>query len=267
MRISSLFIYPIKSCRGVSVSVVSVQDIGLEHDRRYMLVDPGHTFLTQRDAPEMARIAVSSAGTGWSVSTADNGVFQWEPRQQGQQFSARIWKDQVLVIDQGDDVAEWFSHALGRHCRLVGFAPQERRLVDQTYAVSASDAVSFADGYASLLVTEESLAELNTRTSAPVPMGRFRPNIVVSGASAAWEEDHWRDLRVGGLHMTAVKHCARCVMTSTDQTTGERQAEPLKTLATYRHIGHGVIFGQNIVHREKGVIRVGDTVTVTSRIV
>jgi uncharacterized protein YcbX len=265
MQISGLFVYPIKSCRGVSVTRAAVHDIGLEHDRRYMLVDENKTFLTQRNVPEMARIQVSSAGTGWRVSTEGNGAHLWEPQSHGQQFSAQIWKDHVTVVDQGDEVAEWFSTALGRHCRLVGFAPQERRLVDQTYALTATDAVSFADGYASLMVTEESLAELNTRTPIPVSMARSRPNIVVRGAVAAWDEDTWRDVQVGALNMTAVKRCARCVMTTTDPLTGERQAEPLKTMATYRHIGHGVIFGQNIIHPETGMIHVGDSVTVSSR--
>lgn len=266
LEISGLFVYPIKSCRGVRVTSATVHDIGLEHDRRFMLVDEDHTFLTQRNVPDMARISVTAAGTGWRVSTEQNGAFVWEPQAQGQQFSAQIWKDQVAVVDQGDAVAEWFSSALGRHCRLVGFAPQERRLVDQTYALAATDAVSFADGYASLMVTEESLAELNTRTPIPISMERFRPNIVVRGAITAWDEDNWRDVQVGALKMTAVKRCARCVMTTTDQRTGERQAEPLKTMATYRHIGHGVIFGQNIIHPETGTIHVGDIVTVTSRI-
>ena len=264
MHVSGLFIYPIKSCRGVRVPHAQVADIGLEHDRRYMVIDSEHAFVTQRDVPAMARIAVTQTNAGWTLDTPDTGSYVWEPQQQGMQYTARIWKDSVTVVDQGDDVAAWFSAALGRHCRLVGFAPNERRLVDPTYAVTAHDAVSFADGYASLLVTEESLAELNTRTSESVPMSRFRPNIVVSGVAQPWAEDHWRELQVGAVAMTAVKKCARCVMTTTDQHTGERHAEPLKTLASYRHIGHGLIFGQNIVHRETGIIRVGDPVTVQS---
>ena len=265
MHVSGLFVYPIKSCRGVSVSRATVHDIGLEHDRRYMVIDENNAFVTQRDVPRLARIAVALTGTGFTVSSEETGALRWEPRQDGQPFTARIWKDQVSVVDQGDAVAEWFSMTLGQHCRLVGFSPQERRLVDMTYALSARDAVSFADGYASLMVTEESLAELNTRTTEPVPMARFRPNIVVSGANTAWDEDNWREIHVGTVPMTTVKKCARCVMTTTDQLTGERHVEPLKTLATYRHIGHGLIFGQNIVHPESGVIHVGDTVTVRTR--
>jgi uncharacterized protein YcbX len=264
MHISALFVYPIKSCRGVSVSTAHVQDIGLEHDRRYMIVGPDNVFLTQRDAPSMATIDVVQVGTGWSVHTQTNGALTWEPQLHGPRFAAHIWRDRVEVVDQGDNVAEWFSDVLGRPCRLVGFAPQVRRIVDQTYAIAPTDAVSFADGYASLIVTEESLTELNTRTSEAVPMSRFRPNIVVRGAPYAWVEDSWRHLQVGAVSMTAVKKCARCVMTTTDQKTGQRHAEPLRTLSTYRHIGHGVIFGQNLVHRTTGLIQVGDAVTVTT---
>lgn len=265
MEIAALYIYPIKSCRGVSLTDAVVHDIGLADDRRYMIIDADGTFVTQRDAPMLATVAVTPAANGWHLNAAGRSALEWQPRTDGTPRNARIWKDQVSVVDQGDAVAHWFSAVLDRECRLVGFAPGYRRLVDQTYAVAATDAVSFADGYASLLVTEESLAELNTRMSEAVPMARFRPNIVVRGAVTPWDEDSWRDVTVGAVAMTAVKKCARCVMTTTDQTTGERHAEPLKTLATYRHIGHGLIFGQNMVHRARGVIHVGDEVSISTR--
>lgn len=262
MHVSALYIYPIKSCRGIAVDSAEVQDIGLAHDRRYMVIDADNTFLTQRECPAMARIGVAFSSTGWALSRVDMPTHRWDPITHGTESTVRIWKDSVTVVDQGAAVAEWLSTALGRTCRLVGFAPQVRRPVDPTYAVDPHDAVSFADGYASLLVTEASLAELNTRTKEPVPMARFRPNIVVSGAPTAWAEDDWRDVTVGTVPMTAVKKCARCVMTTTDQLTGERRYEPLHTLATYRHIGHGLIFGQNMVHRGGGTVRVGDPITL-----
>lgn len=264
MHVSALYVYPIKSCRGLLVDHVEVQDIGLAHDRRFLVVDHEYTCMTQRDCPAMARVGVSFAGAGWALSRVDMPTFRWTPIVHGVESTVRIWKDLMTAVDQGDDVAEWFSTALGRRCRLMGFAPFVRRPVDPTYAVAPDDAVSFADGYPSLMVSETSLAELNTRTKEAVPMDRFRPNIVVSGVEAAWAEDSWRDFRVGSVAMTAVKTCARCVVTTTDQRTGERFFEPLHTLATYRDIGHGLLFGQNIIHRGRGTIRIGDPVTVLS---
>jgi len=122
--------------------------------------------------------------------------------------------------------------------------------------------VSFADGYASLITNQGSLDDLNTKLSAPIGMDRFRPNIVVSGAPA-WDEDTWHEIRIGEVSVTAVKPCARCVVTTTDQLTGERSHEPLATMSTFRKLGHGVIFGQNLIHRTLGTIRVGDAVTIT----
>jgi uncharacterized protein YcbX len=257
MHITGIYIYPIKSCRGIALDYANVQDIGLEHDRRYMVIDAENTFLTQRNCPEMARIDVSLTSSGWALARVDMPTLRWEPVTHGPESTVQVWKDSVTVVDQGDTVAAWFSLALNRPCRLVGFASGMRRLVDQTYAVNPTDAVSFADGYASLLVTEESLADLNARTKEPVPMNRFRPNIVVAGARP-WEEDNWRTVRIGSVEMVAVKKCARCVVTTTDQHTGERRVEPLHTLAVFRQIGHGLIFGQNMVHKTNGTIRIGD---------
>ncbi len=261
MHISALYIYPIKSCRGIAVDSASVHDIGLEHDRRFMVIDEHNRFVTQRDYPAMAQIGVHQTATGWALHRVGMPTLRWDPTTNGAESVVQIWKDSVTVVDQGPAAANWFSEATGAKCRLVGFAPHSRRSVDQTYAVDQDDAVSFADGYASLIVTEASLIDLNTRTKENVPMDRFRPNIVVAGASA-WEEDNWRNVRVGTVDMVAVKKCARCVMTTTDQLTGERHVEPLHTLAVFRHIGHGLIFGQNMVHVGRGTIRIGDAVTI-----
>lgn len=261
MHVSGIYIYPIKSCRGIPITSARVQDIGLEHDRRYMVVDAENRFLSQRECPAMARVGLSQTSTGWSLSRVDLPTFRWDPAQYGTESTVQIWNDAVTVVDQGEAVAAWFSTALGRPCRLVGFAPGVRRLVDSAVAVEEQDAVSFADGYASLLVTEASLTDLNTRTKEAVPMDRFRPNIVVAGATP-WEEDHWRTVHIGAVALVAVKKCARCVMTTIDQQTGERHVEPLHTLAVFRQIGHGLMFGQNMIHRTSGIIRIGDPVIV-----
>lgn len=261
MHISALYIYPIKGCRAVALTKAEVQPIGLKDDRRYMFIDANGRFLSQREVPQMAQITVTATHDGWQLAHDTHGSVVFIPTMTGVTRNATIWKNTAVVVDQGNDVAAWMSSFLGQSCRLVGLAAGYKRFVDATYATSVNDAVSFADGYASLITNEASLVDLNQRLATPIGMERFRPNIVVSG-STAWAEDTWRELQVGGVHMTAVKPCARCVVTTTDQRSGVRHSEPLATMATFRNIGHGVIFGQNLVHRDSGSIAVGDSVRI-----
>ncbi|MCX6016659.1 MAG: MOSC domain-containing protein [Chloroflexales bacterium] len=261
MQIHALYIYPIKGCRGVSVNQAKVEDIGLADDRRYLVVDADGKFLSQRELPAMARIVVTATATGWQLASDNHAPLQITPFYTGITRLVTIWRNTSTVVDQGNDVAEWLSHVLGQPCRLVRMALGYRRHVDPKYATHPADAVSFADGYASLIANEASLADLNTRLATPIGMDRFRPNIVVSGATA-WAEDQWHELQVGNVTMTAVKPCARCTVTTTDQLTGERSLEPLATLNTFRKQALGVIFGQNLVHGSSGIIHVGDPITL-----
>lgn len=260
MHISALYVYPIKGCRGVAVPHAEVQAIGLKDDRRFMVIDAAGRFLSQREVPAMAQIQVQATATGWLLQHDVHGTVAFTPIASGMTRNAVIWKNTAVVVDQGNAVAAWLSATLGQHCRLVGLAAGYTRFVNAQYATSVTDAVSFADGFASLLTCDASLADLNQRLAQPIGMDRFRPNIVVAGSSA-WEEDEWRELQVGSVHMTAVKPCARCVVTTTDQQSGARHTEPLTTMATFRKQALGVIFGQNLVHRSHGIIAVGDKVT------
>ncbi|MBM4412815.1 MAG: MOSC domain-containing protein [Chloroflexi bacterium] len=264
LTVSGLYIYPIKGCRGISLSDAVVEDIGLAHDRRMLVVDNDGTFLSQREVPSMALIEVVVHADGWLLSAPNVPSIVVTPTTTGPLRLVTIWRDTSMVVDQGDAVATWLRTLLGQPCRLVVMAPSYRRLVSPDFALKADDAVSFADGYASLITNAHSLDDLNTKLTTPVSMNRFRPNIVVSGAPA-WDEDAWHEIRLGDVEVTAVKPCARCVVTTTDQLTGERSHEPLATMSSFRKIGHGVIFGQNLIHRTHGVIRVGDTVTITRR--
>ncbi|MFN5367310.1 MAG: MOSC domain-containing protein [Roseiflexaceae bacterium] len=259
MHISALYVYPIKGCRGVALQQAEVQPIGLKDDRRYMVIDAHGRFLSQREVPIMAQIDVRTTATGWQLNHVHHSDVSFTPISSGVTRNAVIWKNTAVVVDQGDAVATWLSTVLGQPCRLVGLAAGYNRYVNPQYATSANDAVSFADGFASLLTTDASLADLNKRLDTPIGMDRFRPNIVIAG-STAWAEDDWRELTVGAVRMTAVKPCARCVVTTTDQMSGARHQEPLVTLATFRKQALGVIFGQNMVHHTRGMIAVGDRV-------
>lgn len=262
LQVSGLFIYPIKGCRGIALTEAVVEDIGLANDRRMLVVDQDGTFLSQREVATMALINVIPHQHGWQLSAPNHSSIVFTPTTAGLTRLATVWRDTCMVVDQGDAIGDWLTAVLGLPCRMVVMAPNYRRLVSADYALNVDDAVSFADGYASLITNQGSLDDLNTKLANPIGMDRFRPNIVVSGAPA-WDEDSWHEIQIGDVTVTAVKPCARCVVTTTDQATGERSTEPLATMSTFRKLGHGVIFGQNLIHRTLGTIRVGDSVQIT----
>ncbi len=260
IRVSELNFYPVKGCRGSSLQEAEVGARGIVGDRSFMLVDDDGSFITQRSHPRMALIEPRVAAGSLSLLAPDCDTLSIPVLAYGERRLVTVWRDSCAAIDQGDAVAEWASSFLGTRCRLVRMADDFTRLVDRDYAVSDRDQVGFADGYPFLLTTEESLADLNARMATPLPMNRFRPSIVISGAEP-FAEDGWRRIRIGAIIFAVVKPCARCVVTTTDQSTAERGREPLRTLATYRRVqGKGVMFGQNLIHESTGVIRVGDPV-------
>lgn len=180
----------------------------------------------------------------------------------GPSIRATVWKDECAVFDEGRDAAAWFSDYLGVAVRLVRLADENARPLGTTSA-QPGDRVSFADAYPFLLISEASLDGLNRRLSLPLPMDRFRPNIVITGCDAH-AEDRWRHVRIGEIDFRVAKPCARCVITTTDQQTGEVGGEPLRTLATYRLEDGKILFGQNLVHVGRGTVGVGDSVVVLS---
>jgi MOSC domain-containing protein len=257
IRVSGLFIYPVKSCRGIALDRAEVAATGFAHDREWLVVDRHGVFMTQRDWPGLARVEVSVVPDG--IELAADGMARLAVAAPGPGASPQrvvIWRDECEAAPAGRDAAQWFSELLGTRCRLVRMPPSTLRQVDQHFA-TAGDQVGFADGFPFLLLSEASLAELNRRLEEPLPMDRFRPNIVVAGC-APHAEDGWSRIVIGGLGFRVVKPCARCVITTTDQATGARGREPLRTLATYRLFDGKVLFGQNLVHEGRGTIQVGD---------
>jgi uncharacterized protein len=182
----------------------------------------------------------------------------------GTPWTVNIWKSKgVHAIDQGEEAAAWFSDWLGTSVRLVHVADGYKRLVNEQYAVNDDDHTGFADGYPILLTSEEGLQDLNLRLESPVPMDRFRPNLVVRGCQA-FAEDSWNRIRIGNVELGVVKPCARCEVTTIDKETLERSKEPLKTLGKYRKHQLGAIFGQNVIPLNEGRIQRGMTVEVLS---
>jgi uncharacterized protein YcbX len=233
-----------------------------------MLVDERNGFLTQRRYPKMATIGVIIEHDSLIAFTKDETLrIPFEPESK-KVISVKVWESEVSAQVYGDTINDWFSSILRVKCKLVKMLDESVRKVNPKYAVSPHDEVSFADGYPFLLTNEASLADLNSRLEEPIPMNRFRPNLVVSGFEP-FAEDSWKKIKIGEQIFHVVKPCSRCVITTTDQETGERKSkEPLKTLAKFRSLfGDGeVFFGQNLVADrsagEKGFLRVGDSVEV-----
>ncbi len=262
VTVSGMWIYPVKSCRGIALERMELGPRGPLYDREWMVVDAAGRMVTQRERPELALVRTRLA-PGALVLEAP----RLEPldvpldRTSGPEHPVFVWQDRCRAVSQGPEAADWLGSLLGMECRLVRMAPGELRQVDLRFA-RPGESVGFADGFPLLLLSEASLEELNRRLDRPVPMDRFRPNLVVSGCPPH-AEDGWRRLSIGGLGFRVAKPCSRCVITTRDQATGERGAEPLRTLATYRREGHRVLFGMNVVHEGGGSIALGDRVGVT----
>lgn len=262
LTIGELYIYPIKSLGGIAVQEAVVTDRGLQYDRRYMLVDADGKFLTQRELPVMATLKTSIAGGRlrvWGKGQASDILeLPLVAESSSSTIGVQVWDDTCIGLRVDEAADRWFSLQLGMDCRLVYMPDTTQRLVDPRYA-KHNEITSFSDGYPILLIGQASLDDLNHRLAEPVPMNRFRPNIVLAGGRP-FEEDEMAHFNINEIDFYGVKPCARCQVTTTDQETGERYKEALKTLATYRQQGHKILFGQNVLVKGVGLVKVGDGV-------
>ncbi len=299
MHISEINIYPIKSLKGISLDSSAVEKRGLRYDRRWMLTDPDGMFFTQREVPRMATVSVELGSGGLDVSAAGFGTLHvpFEP-DRGERQRVTVWQSTVDSEVYVGEISEWFSDVLSKRCQIVRMPETTERHVSQAFD-RGRDIVSFADGYPLLLIGEASLDDLNRRISEaaeaadardpddperevpkPLPMNRFRPNVVIKGTNP-FEEDGWAEIRIGEAGFRVAKPCARCPIPTIDQATGEFDGkEPLKTLATFRtakhvhpnrfqdfgHTANSVLFGENLIpESDLAMIAVGDEVRVTGR--
>lgn len=261
LTLSQIHIYPIKSLAGISLASARMEERGLQYDRRWMLTDPEGRFMTQRVFTEMALLDVALTDRFLRISHRQKDMRPLDVPltiPDTDPLSVTIWDDTCTALPVSTEADQWFSAALAQPCRLVYMPDTSVRRVDEKYVAEPLN-VSFADGYPALLIGQASLDYLNAKLPAPLPMNRFRPNLVFTGGSPH-EEDEWSDFRVGEVAFRGVKPCARCVLTTIDQQTGEKGTEPLKTLATYRKNGHKILFGQNLIALSAGTIRVGDVI-------
>lgn len=229
-----------------------------------MLVDGNGEFITARKFPRLLCIRPElDQETGeLSLHIPKLPVLTIPPAaQNGETLKVKIWDDQVEAIHVDINVDNALSQYLGINCKMVFIDDKTVRSVDQNYA-TPSDRTGFSDGFPLLLISKESLEDLNSRMDKELPMKRFRPNIVVEGCSP-YDEDNWKQFSTATVTLSAVKPCSRCIMTTANPETGEREGkEPLRTLKTYRLKGNNVMFGQNVIHQNQGMLRKGETLTI-----
>ncbi|RJL32853.1 MOSC domain-containing protein [Bailinhaonella thermotolerans] len=258
---TELNVYPLKSGGGTSLERAEMTPRGLRYDREFMLITPEGAHLSQREVPRMALMRPAYDGEKLVVEVADPALaltpFVHEPRAEGPAHDVTVHRKPCRGVDQGDEAAEWFSGLLGLECRLVRFPDGDTRPTGR-----GGGEVAYADGYPLLVISQESLDDLNSRLAEPLPMNRFRPNLVIEGWGRPFGEDHVRRMRVGGVEIEVVKPCGRCVLTTVDQDAGVRTREPLRTLAKFRNIGKEILFGQNAIPRTTGEIALGDEVEI-----
>ncbi len=249
VSIAALHVYPVKSCRGLAPDAVRLTPAGLEHDREWMVVAPDGRFMTQRELPRLARISTAFADGALVLAADGAGAIEVPLATGGAPVEVTCWSDRCAALDQGDPAARWLEAVLGRAVRLVRLDPAHQRRSDPQWTGGLDALTRFSDGYALLAISRASLADLNARLPAPLPMNRFRPNLELEGLPP-YGEDALGDLVGGGVQLRRVKPCTRCIVTTTDQASGERDGdEPIRTLRGYRWDPalRGIAFGQNLV--------------------
>lgn len=261
IKLTQIWIYPIKSLGGISLLTAGVMGKGLRYDRRMMLIDETGTAITQRVYPKMALFKPSVSGEQLKIKYGQHELkLPLVEHDLSRPLDVSIWKDRVKAFEVGTAPSEWFSDMLDVRCKLVFFPEENDRPVDPRYHVN-NENVSLADAYPFMIIGQSSLDDLNSKLDEPVPMNRFRPSFVFEGGNP-YEEDNWRNFVIGDVRFVGVKPCDRCVLTTVNQITAEKGVEPLKTLASYRKKDNKIYFGQNLVALDHNTVNVGDRIVL-----
>ena len=251
--ITGLNVYPVKSCRGIKLESAKLGLAGIESDRRWMVISEAGRFLTQRELPRLALIVPKLDAQGLTLTAPAMPDLRVPMQPEGPRLEVAVWGDKCPALEVGAEVAVWLSQFLERATRFVQFDPQGVRPSDPDWTEGVPTQNEFSDGFPLLVISEASLADLNTRLPEPLPMNRFRPNIVLGGLEP-YDEDRIRDMHSDGVRLRVSKPCARCSITTTDQMRGVVTGdEPLRTLKTYRFDKkqRGMMFGQKHTGRER----------------
>ncbi|TZF88239.1 MOSC domain-containing protein [Cognatilysobacter lacus] len=260
MHVASLHLYPLKSCAQLDTASLEITPRGPAGDRRWLVVDGDHRFMTARQHARLVGIRAVPAAGGLRLDAGDLPTLHVPVPAHAPRRRVTIWRDSVDVPDAGDAAAHWLTRYLGTTARLVHMDDAARRAVDPAFA-APGDEVAFADAYPLMVISQAALDGLNARLPTPVSMTRFRPNVVIAD-SAPHAEDTWSRVRIGDIEFDAVKACTRCVFTTVEPATMTRDpdGEPLRTLTGYRRTPAGVTFGMNLIPRGTGTLRMGDPV-------
>ncbi|MDO6711766.1 YcbX family protein [Aliiglaciecola sp. 2_MG-2023] len=263
LTLSQINIYPIKSCAGISLSSSKVEQMGLESDRRFVLTQTNGTFITARTDSTLCLVQTEVTATGLRLNAPGMPELIIKYAEFSEKYqTVKVWEDDINGQYCDPIYDHWFSQFLGKPCKLVFFGEQSKRRVK-----NSDSEVSFADGYPFLVISQQSLNDLNSRLATPVTMSQFRPNLVIDNC-APFEEDNWKKIRIGEVEFEIMKSCSRCIFTTVDPITGEKnpQLEPLSTLQKYRKDKKGdVLFGQNLIALNSGNLSLNDEVVVTER--
>ena len=257
LRLNSLYVYPVKSARGLSVMSAEVTERGLRNDRRWLVCDDEGSVLTQRQLPILARLQVSF-GKNLALTFFDSQIKMPLLPGEVEYIKVEVWCDQCNAWSMGSKAKKWLSKVLGIDSQLVYMPDETYRPVDHGLY---SEANSFADAYPFLIISLSSLNALNKRLDAPVSINRFRPNIVIEDCEE-FAEDGWKVLRIGDVQFELVKACARCAVPGIDQTSGKRTKGVLEELSKFRRWDGHIWFGKNALARSVGEIRIGETVEI-----
>ncbi|MES2780479.1 MAG: MOSC N-terminal beta barrel domain-containing protein [Bacteroidota bacterium] len=259
-HVTGIYIYPVKSLAGISLESAYLCSTGLQYDRRWMLVDANHQFMTQRDEKRLCLFTPSIHPTHFTIRYEQDQVNIPHTLETGTTLIVKVWDNEVEAIKAPENLNQWFSNHLKKEVMLVYMPDTTHRGINPNHVID-NEQVGFADGYPVLMIGEASLQLLQSKVNEPIPMDRFRPNIVFSGEEAH-EEDFWQYFTINDRTFRGIKQCKRCVVTTINQQTAIANAEPLKTLATYRKLDSHIMFGQNIAGPHAGIISVGDAITV-----
>jgi uncharacterized protein YcbX len=248
ISVTGLFVYPVKSTRGIARARVSLTATGFEWDRQWMIVNTRGVFLSQRTHPQLARIVPEVTPRALVLKAPGLPALSVPLDAGGARTAVKVWDDPCVGIDQGSEAREWLSRAVGDPVRLIRVAPDMGRVANPKFAGGTPAPIGFPDGYPVLVCNEASLEDLNARLPERIPMERFRPNLVLRGLPA-WAEDHIDTLSLGPVTLRLVKPCMRCTIPSIDQQTGERSTDPTPALRKFRFSKalRGVMFGENAV--------------------
>ncbi|PON33694.1 MOSC, N-terminal beta barrel [Parasponia andersonii] len=291
-KVSSILIYPIKSCRGISVPQAPLTSTGFRWDRQWLIVNSKGRAYTQRVEPKLALVEIELPKDAFLEGWEPNRSSYLEIKAPGMDVlkislsapkevahGVSVWEWSGSALDEGAEASKWFSNYLGKPSRLVRFnAASETRPVDPQYADRHK--VMFADGYPFMILSQGSMDTLNKLLKEPIPVNRFRPNIVVDGCEP-FSEDIWMEIRINNVTFEGVKLCSRCKVPSINQETGIAGPEPNETLKkirsdkvlrpTRKQQGK-IYFGQNLVWKDclaggKGkVMKIGDPVYVLKKV-